>query len=698
MKKLSVSLLTILLVFVTAIAGIACGVSAENENGIADTTVPVISDINTSSISTPIAVLSCQPTCTVNYRTADIIVAGTDIVSYKYKLDCDTWSVETPVSTHIIFCDLADGLHTISVVGKDTAGNWQTEASSTTASWTVDTTTSSTIVTFPDTNLEAAIREAIGKSQGDIYRSDLVCLNNLTAKNRGIINLTGLEHCASLTTLNLDRNQISDLSPLSSLTSLTWLDLSNNQISDLSPLTPLTCLAFLHLYDNQISDLSPLSFLTSLTILYLGINYISDIFPLTSLTSLTYLHLGSNQISNLLPLSSLTCLTELRLDGNQISDIETLVNNRGLGQGDSIDLKDNPLNAISVNTYIPTLEARGVIVSYSPVDTTTPNKSPTIISPGMITNVNVTLGHLVTLPVSAYDADNDSLTYSASNLPSGANFDTSTHIFSWMPIAVGTYSGIVFSVTDGTSSPDSKTISITVIDPAIFTGKIVFHSAFEGNNEIYVMDAGGTNRIRLTNNSANDSAPEWSPDGTKIAFSSNRDGNSEIYVMNADGSNPTRLTHNAVSDMDPTWSPDGSKIAFISDRDGASQLWVMQSDGSSPLKLNSITASAPAWSPDGSKITFISHPFNGAYLPIAFINPDGTGLTDQSQANFNTRIAWSPDSKKIAIVSSMMNTGGIMNVDGSGGFNLGISGVGDLTWSPDGSQLCYNYYGYSWHK
>ena len=33
--------------------------------------------------------------------------------------------------------------------------------------------------------------------------------------------------------------------------------------------------------------------------------------------------------------------------------------------------------------------------------------------------------------------------------------------------------------------------------------------------------------------------PTWSPDGSKIAFASERDGNYEIYVMNADGSNST---------------------------------------------------------------------------------------------------------------------------------------------------------------
>lgn len=51
----------------------------------------------------------------------------------------------------------------------------------------------------------------------------------------------------------------------------------------------------------------------------------------------------------------------------------------------------------------------------------------------------------------------------------------------------------------------------------------------------------------------------------KIAFQSNRDGNFEIYVMNADGSNQTRLTNNSASDVYAAWSPDGTKIAFQGD-------------------------------------------------------------------------------------------------------------------------------------
>ena len=58
------------------------------------------------------------------------------------------------------------------------------------------------------------------------------------------------------------------------------------------------------------------------------------------------------------------------------------------------------------------------------------------------------------------------------------------------------------------------------------------------------------------NNPADDAMPAWSPDGTKIAFvSANRPehGDEEIYVMNADGSNQVNLSRNVATDRDPDW-------------------------------------------------------------------------------------------------------------------------------------------------
>ena len=198
------------------------------------------------------------------------------------------------------------------------------------------------IVTFPDPNLDAVIREAIGKPTGDIYQSDLDGLTSLTVGSKDITDLTGMEHCTSLTSLILVMNPISDISPLSNLTSLGWLELYANDISSISALSNLTSLAYLELQMNDISDISALS----------------------NLTSLYFLWLSRNQISDISPLSNLTGLLNLDLSWNKISDIEPLVSNPGISEGDWVYLTGNPLNNVSIDSYIPQLQERGVNVYY----------------------------------------------------------------------------------------------------------------------------------------------------------------------------------------------------------------------------------------------------------------------------------------------------------------------------------------------
>ena len=60
----------------------------------------------------------------------------------------------------------------------------------------------------------------------------------------------------------------------------------------------------------------------------------------------------------------------------------------------------------------------------------------------------------------------------------------------------------------------------------------MFHTNRDGNFEIYMMNRDGSGQTRLTNNTAFDSLPEWSPDGTRIAFHRLGVG-ADIYVMTA---------------------------------------------------------------------------------------------------------------------------------------------------------------------
>jgi Tol biopolymer transport system component len=80
--------------------------------------------------------------------------------------------------------------------------------------------------------------------------------------------------------------------------------------------------------------------------------------------------------------------------------------------------------------------------------------------------------------------------------------------------------------------------------------------------------------------------PAWSPVSNEIAFVATESGNDEIWVINADGSQPRQLTRNTWEwDKSPSWSPDGRQIVFMSNRTGNQQLWVMQADGSDPRLL-----------------------------------------------------------------------------------------------------------------
>jgi dipeptidyl aminopeptidase/acylaminoacyl peptidase len=108
------------------------------------------------------------------------------------------------------------------------------------------------------------------------------------------------------------------------------------------------------------------------------------------------------------------------------------------------------------------------------------------------------------------------------------------------------------------------------------------------------------------------STPSISPDGRRIVFSRTRvDKTKDVYrstlwIAESDGSRIRELTTGDRDDSAPVWSPDGSRIAFLSDRDGTAQLFVMYVDSRELAQLTSLEH-APSnirWSPDGRQIAF----------------------------------------------------------------------------------------------
>jgi Tol biopolymer transport system component len=224
--------------------------------------------------------------------------------------------------------------------------------------------------------------------------------------------------------------------------------------------------------------------------------------------------------------------------------------------------------------------------------------------------------------------------------------------------------------------------------------RIAFCSYREGQEDIYIMNADGSNPIQLTDNTAEDSFPSWSPEGDRIAFHSNRDGNSNIYVMNIDGSNQTRLTDNAAKDEGPAWSPDGDYIIFSSDRDGNSEIYIMKTDGSDQTRLtdNPGIERRLSWAPDGSKIVFESR--RDGNWDIYRMNADGSNQTRLTEEpGHDVHPSWSPDGSRIIFGSDRDGNMEIytMNSDGSNPIRLTESALYDSfpSWSPDGRKIVF---------
>lgn len=284
----------------------------------------------------------------------------------------------------------------------------------------------------------------------------------------------------------------------------------------------------------------------------------------------------------------------------------------------------------------------------------------------------------------------------------------------------------------------------TPLDPAVYGpqfshasghglhGAIAFHrgATFDGDFEIYVMNADGSNVTQVTHNDVNEFDPiwspngkqlafgscqaacdvvvinadgsgertlitdgfpgAWSPDGKQIAFASSRDGDDEIFVMNSDGSGVAQLTHNDdIRDFATAWSPSGKQILFQSDRDGNTEFYVMNADGSGVTRLTDNPASDEGdhagWSPSGKQIVFSSRR-DGDDLDLFVMNADGSGVTQLTQNDFSEDDdpVWSPNGKQIAFHSTRDGDEEIfvMNADGSGVTQLTFNDV-----LPDGTPV-----------
>ncbi len=191
---------------------------------------------------------------------------------------------------------------------------------------------------------------------------NLVKLEKLDLMGNLIEDIAPLKNLTELNYLHITENPIKDLSPLSNLKKLEELWLDHTLDGNLKFITELKNLKLLWMTVCKVNDITPLKDLTNLRKINFDWNQIIDLTPLSNLKQLEWLYLDKNQVTDITPLESLENLSRLRLTNNQITDILPLMNNRGLGEGDALEIYGNPLNEKSINEYIPALRARGIYV------------------------------------------------------------------------------------------------------------------------------------------------------------------------------------------------------------------------------------------------------------------------------------------------------------------------------------------------
>lgn len=151
--------------------------------------------------------------------------------------------------------------------------------------------------------------------------------------------------------------------------------------------------------------------------------------------------------------------------------------------------------------------------------------------------------------------------------------------------------------------------------------KLAFISDATGNPDLFMLDfspekgAIGKPYQIFATHQATQGSPTFSPDGKQLAFVSNKDGSPRIYVMNvpAPGTSlkniqATLLTKVNRENSAPCWSPDGTKIAYCSVTQGVRQIYVYDFNTRQERQLTQGPGNKenPSWAPNSLHLVFNS--------------------------------------------------------------------------------------------
>jgi len=277
--------------------------------------------------------------------------------------------------------------------------------------------------------------------------------------------------------------------------------------------------------------------------------------------------------------------------------------------------------------------------------------------------------------------------------------DATTARPSFIPQGNDTYvfSLVVRDAAGNYSAPDY--VQVESMRPS---GKLAY-AAYKGgyHENIYTMNADGTEFKQLTDNNHSDGGPRWSPDGNKIMFTTNPSRDEATYYIATMNANGTGVNILGVEGGSRAWSPDGNKLLITSKYLGVYEFYEMNPDGSNLTRISNTGKSKQTanYSPDGTQIVFAQE-LGYSTLEIYKINSDGTGLTKlTNNGKINLHPEWLVDGRILFTYNEDWTWETdlfVMNADGTGAqawpTPVGVDNVIGPVMTNDGQFIFYTGY------
>ncbi|MBB4932469.1 Tol biopolymer transport system component [Lipingzhangella halophila] len=231
---------------------------------------------------------------------------------------------------------------------------------------------------------------------------------------------------------------------------------------------------------------------------------------------------------------------------------------------------------------------------------------------------------------------------------------------------------------------------------------IVFGAALGDDTaaNLYTLRPGQDEPAQLTDSTAEETDPAYSPDASEILYRSNADGPHNILRIDAEGGEASNVTRDTGAQASPTWSPEGERVSYEDhsarrppDTNG---IYTNTPNGDDAEQIT-VGGRSPDWDPRDEWLAYVHHEGAHNQWRIHWVSPDGSGNSDiLSRTDTEiTGLEWSPEGDFLAYREQHVHNDIVrINVlDRETRESHTIvrehEGVWNATWSPDGTWLAF---------